>query len=69
MQTIKCLRENVIKTLTSIKDDNVSIFDVAIERRKLLEALKLLTDDTLTLNYGRVSTWVEKNVPDDKATP
>jgi DNA polymerase III sliding clamp (beta) subunit (PCNA family) len=60
MQTIKCLRENVIKTLTSIKDDNVSIFDVQIERRRLLEALKLLTSDTLTLNYGRVS-WIDKH--------
>ena len=63
MQTIKCLRENVIKTLTSIKDDNVSIFDVTIQRRKLLEALKLLTDDTLTLNYGRVS-WIDRRCHD-----
>lgn len=38
---IKVLRENVIKQLASIKDDNVSIAGIAIERRKLLEALKL----------------------------
>lgn len=63
MQTIKCLRENVIKTLTSIKDDNVSIFDVTIQRRKLLETLKLLESDTLTLNYGRVS-WIDRRCHD-----
>lgn len=56
--TIKVLRENVVKALSSIKDDNVSIADVTINRRKLLEALKLQTQpnaDIITLTYGKVS--------------
>ena len=56
--TIKVLRENVIKQLASIKEDNISIAGIAIERRKLLEALKLQTQDNadmLTINYGTVS--------------
>lgn len=55
---IKVLRENVIKQLASIKDDNVSIAGIAIERRKLLEALKLQNQagaDMLTIDYGNVS--------------
>lgn len=57
---IKVLRENLINTLSSVKEDNVSIADVTINRRKLLEALKLQTqDDILTLTYGKVS-WEAK---------
>ena len=55
---IKVLRENVIKQLASIKEDNVSIAGITIGRRKLLEALKLQTQanaDMLTINYGTVS--------------
>ncbi|KKK57649.1 hypothetical protein LCGC14_3052340 [marine sediment metagenome] len=55
---IKVFRENVIKSLSSIKDDNVSIADVAIDRRKLLAALRLQTEDRLIINYGKVS-WHE----------
>ena len=58
---IKVLRENVIKALSNVKEDNVSIADVAINRRKLLEALKLQTQadsDILTLTYGKAS-WYE----------
>ena len=52
---VKVLRENVIKSLSSIKDDNVSIADVAISRQRLLAALKLQTEDMITINYGKVS--------------
>jgi len=65
MQTIKCLSENLIKTLSSIQDDNISIFDVAIERSLILSALKLLPKDaSLTLNYGRLS-WEDKIAKDN----
>ena len=56
--SIKVLRENVIKQLTTIKEDNVSIAGIVIERRKLLEALKLQAQanaDMLTIDYGNVS--------------
>ena len=56
--TIKVLRETVIKQLASIKDDNVSIAGIAIERRKLLEVLKLQKQpsaDMLTIEYGNTS--------------
>jgi len=59
---IKVLRENVIKTLTSIKDDNISIADIAIDRKALLSALKLQNHadaDMLTIKYGKVS-WREE---------
>ncbi|KKM91588.1 hypothetical protein LCGC14_1227000 [marine sediment metagenome] len=59
---IRVLRENVIKTLTGIKEDNVSIAGIAIPRRTLLEALKLQTQpggERLTLTYGAVS-WQDK---------
>jgi len=59
---IKVLRENVIKTLSSIKDDNVSIADIAISRKALLSALKLQNHadaDILTIKYGKVS-WREE---------
>jgi len=59
---IKVLRENVIKTLSSIKDDNVSIADIAIGRKALLSALKLQNKadaDMLTIKYGKVS-WREE---------
>ncbi len=58
MNTIKVLNENVIKALSSIKEDNVSIADVVIDRRKLLAALKLQTQadaEVITLNYGKLS--------------
>jgi len=67
---IKVLRENVIKSLSSIKDDNVSIADVAINRKRLLEALKLQNEDMLTINYGKVSwgdynKYTEYNIEDE----
>ncbi len=55
---IKVLRESVIQALTSIKEDNVSIAGITIDRRKLVEALKLQTQegaDILTVNYGMLS--------------
>lgn len=55
---IKTLTENVIKALSSVKEDNVSIADVAIDRRKLLEVLKLqnrIGNEFLTINYGKVA--------------
>ncbi len=61
-QTIKVLKENLITKLASIKEDNVSIADVTINRRKLLEALKLQKQpdaDIITLTYGKVS-WEDK---------
>jgi DNA polymerase III sliding clamp (beta) subunit (PCNA family) len=62
---IRVLRENLIKTLTSIKDDNISIADVGIQRKKLLEILKLLTEDIITINFGTVS-WREKYKAQDR---
>jgi DNA polymerase III sliding clamp (beta) subunit (PCNA family) len=59
--SIKVMRKDLIGKLASIKDDNVSIADITIERRKLLEALKLQTQsdaDILTLTYGKVS-WLD----------
>ena len=56
--SIEVLRENIVKQLTGLKDDNVSIAGIAIDRRKLLEVLKLQTQpgaDMLTINYGEVS--------------
>jgi len=61
-ETIKVLKENLIAKLSSIKEDNVSIADVTINRQKLLTALKLQSQpdaDTLTLTYGNVS-WEDK---------
>ncbi|KKN59263.1 hypothetical protein LCGC14_0543620 [marine sediment metagenome] len=55
---IKVLNENVIKALSGIKSDNISIAGIAIERRTLLEALKLQTQHDagiLTINYGELS--------------
>lgn len=52
---IKVKRENVIKALSSVKDDNVSIADVIISRQSLLAALKLQNEDALTLTYGKVA--------------
>jgi hypothetical protein len=54
---IKALRENVIKAISGIKDDNVSIAGIEIDRRKLLAALKLQTSDTVIINYGKMS-WM-----------
>jgi len=65
---IKVLRENVIKQLASIKDDNVSIAGIAIERRKLLEALRLQNQagaDMLTIDYGNVSWEYEYETHSD----
>ena len=66
--TIKVLRENVVNQLTGLKDDNVSIAGIAIDRRKLLEVLKLQAQpgaDMLTINYGEVSWEYEyKNQKD-----
>ncbi len=54
--TIQLNRKDLIAKLSSIKDDNISIADIVIERRKLLEALKLQTqEDILNINYGMVS--------------
>lgn len=56
---IKVLRENVIKALSSVKEDNVSIAGVTIHRQPLLAALKLQTQaDTLVLTYGNLA-WRE----------
>jgi len=64
MNTIKVLNENLIKALSSVKEDNVSIADVVIDRRKLLAALKLQTQpdaEVITLNYGKLSWWNNDN--------
>lgn len=58
---IKVNRKDLIVKLSSIKEDNISIADIAISRKRLLEALKLQTQadaDILTINYGKVS-WRE----------
>lgn len=56
--TIKVLKENLISSLASTKEDNVSIADVVIDRKKLLEVLKLQKQpdaDLVTLTYGNIS--------------
>ena len=56
MNRILVLRETMVKQLSSIKNDNVSIADVVIARKPLVEALKLQTQsDVLTIEYGMVS--------------
>lgn len=58
MNTIKVNRKDFISKLASVKDDNVSIADVVIDRRKLVEVLRLQTQpdaDVITLNYGTLS--------------
>lgn len=56
---IKVNRDTLVKSLSAIKEDNVSIADIAISRRKLLEALKLQAkDDAITITYGKVS-WLD----------
>lgn len=58
MQTIKVERESFIRKLSSLKEDNVSIADVSINRKTLIEALKLQTQpgtDVINLTYGKLS--------------
>lgn len=58
VQTMKVLRKDFIAKLQGVKDDNISIADVVIDRNKLVAALKLQTEleaDILTLTYGTVS--------------
>ena len=60
--SIKVLREVLISKLSSVKEDNVSIADIAINRKRLLETLKLQTQpdaDILTINYGKVF-WYDR---------
>jgi DNA polymerase III sliding clamp (beta) subunit (PCNA family) len=76
-QQIQVLREVMISRLAGIKEDNVSIAGVAINRRKLLDVLKLQTQpdaSMLNIQYGTVSfhdgythkwtgdTWHESDV-------
>lgn len=56
---IKVLRENLIAKLSNIKDDNISIADIVINRQRLLQVLKLQSDDMLTISYGKVSWYDE----------
>jgi DNA polymerase III sliding clamp (beta) subunit (PCNA family) len=58
--TLKLQRDTFIKSLSGIKDDNVSIAGVTIGRKVLLEALKLQDTDILNINYGRLS-WQDEN--------
>lgn len=52
---VKVLRENLVKSLSSIKSDNVSICDIVIARQTLLEALKIQTEcDIVNVQYGTV---------------
>ena len=58
-QSIKIKRKDLITKLAGVKEDNVSLAGIAINRSKLLEALKLQTQpdaDILTINYGKI-TW------------
>ncbi len=67
---IQALRETLIKQLSSIKEDNVSVADIIIDRRKLLEALKLQSQpdaDVININYGKVSWHYDyRNYSDGK---
>ena len=54
-KAIEIPRKDLIGKLSSISDDNVSIQGITIDRHRLLEALKLQTDDLLTINYGKAS--------------
>lgn len=63
MNQIKLDRKQFIKQLATVKDDNISIADVVIDRRKLVEALRLQTQpdaDILTLTYGKLA-WQSEN--------
>jgi DNA polymerase III sliding clamp (beta) subunit (PCNA family) len=53
--TLKLQRDTLIKSLSGIKDDNVSIAGVTIGRKVLLEALKLQDNENLIINYGKLS--------------
>lgn len=64
-QTIKVQRKDFINQLSGIKEDNISIAGIAINRRKLLDTLKLQTQpdaDILNIQYGNVS-WTDKYKP------
>jgi DNA polymerase III sliding clamp (beta) subunit (PCNA family) len=64
-QQIQVLRETLISQLSGIKEDNISIAGIAINRRKLLDTLKLQTQtdaDILNIEYGNVS-WTDKYKP------
>jgi DNA polymerase III sliding clamp (beta) subunit (PCNA family) len=53
---IKVLRENLIKQLSGIEEDNIGIASIEFSRKKLINALKLQKDaNMLTINYGLMS--------------
>jgi DNA polymerase III sliding clamp (beta) subunit (PCNA family) len=56
--TIKTTNDNLIKALTGITNENVSIGDVTIDRKRLLECLKLYPESVLNIDYGSV-TWFD----------
>jgi DNA polymerase III sliding clamp (beta) subunit (PCNA family) len=62
---IQVQRKDLIAKLSNIKDDNISIADIAISRQRLLEALRLQTEDILTINYGNVS-WQDDGSKDSR---
>lgn len=58
---VKVLRENLVKSLSSIKSDNVSICDIIIARQTLLEALKIQTEcNIVNVQYGTVSGYTKE---------
>jgi DNA polymerase III sliding clamp (beta) subunit (PCNA family) len=66
MTQIQVLKDDMVKKLSNLKDDNVQIADVVIKRRPLLEALKLQTQenaDVLTITYGQVAGYTSDTEP------
>ncbi len=62
---IKVLRKDLIKQLSTVKEDNIGIAGIAIERNRLLTALRLQTQplaDVVSINYGTL-TMSDKPAP------
>lgn len=61
--TILLSRKHFIDRLSNALSENIQIGDIVIGKRNLIEALKLQTDDVVSIQYGK-STWSNSNVQD-----
>jgi len=59
MQSVSVNRKEFIKQLQSIKEKDVSLFGIAVNKAKLTEALRLQNEDSLEITPGIVS-WQYK---------
>ncbi len=65
---IKVLRKDLIKQISSVKEDNIGIAGIVIERNRLLTALRLQTQplaDVVTINYGTLSWQYDYKLNED----